>query len=72
MTMIIPAEVGVSRVTAVFLRGHLRLVAAGMQTRGRKTDLLKKAGDITGKKYKRGEYHQAAEDISAWLKEQQA
>lgn len=70
MTMIIPTEVGVQRLTAVFLRGHLRLVAAGMQTRGRKTDLLNKAGDITGKKYKRGEYGVAADDITNWLEEQ--
>lgn len=72
MTMIIPAEVGVQRVTAVFLLGHLRLVAVGMQSRVRKTELLRKASNVTGKKYKRGEYNQAAEDISAWLKEQQA
>lgn len=55
------------RVQAAFLRGHLRLVAAGMQSRVKKSDLLKKATSITGKPYKRGEYAKAADEITAWM-----
>lgn len=55
-------------VTAIFLRSHLRMLAVGMQSRGSKMEVLRKAGEITGKKYKRGEYKLAAEDITEWLK----
>lgn len=69
MTIITPEEVGITRLSAVFLRGHLKLIAAGMQPRGRKTDMLRAAEKITGQKYKRGEYQKAADDITTWLAE---
>lgn len=57
------------RVQAVFLRAHLRCVAAGLQpSRGvRKGDLLAKAGNITGVAYKRGEYGRAIKDLTAFI-----
>jgi hypothetical protein len=33
------------------------------------TAMLKRAGEITGKKYKRGQYEQAAADVRAWATE---
>lgn len=59
------------RLAAIFLKGHCKLVAAGMQPpRGvRKGDLLKKAGAITGKVYKRGQHAQAAADLKAFIDE---
>lgn len=59
------------RVQAIFLKGHLRLMSAGMNTRLPKMEALERAGAITGKKYKRGQYGQAAEDIKEWLSKQQ-
>lgn len=58
------------RVQAVFLRAHLRCVAAGLQpSRGvRKGDLLAKAGNITGKAYKRGAYGEAIADLTAVIR----
>jgi len=56
------------RFGAVLLRGHLRLLAAGMkhsQLSGR--DILNKVAPITGKTYKRGQYKQALADLIAWL-----
>jgi hypothetical protein len=53
------------RVQAMFLKAHLKLVALGMQPRGRKGDLLKKASAITGKVYRRGEYAKAAKDLES-------
>jgi len=60
-----------ARIQAVFLKGHLKLVAAGMTPpRGvRKGDLLKKAGAITGRKYARGHYQEAADDLQRFIKE---
>ena len=60
---------GAPAVQAVFLRAHLRCVAAGMQPpRGlRKGDLLAKAGSITGQAYKRGAYGQAISDLTAYI-----
>jgi len=57
------------RIQAVFLRGHLRCIAAGLQpSRGvRKGDLLAKAGNITGQTYKRGEYVRAIADLTAFI-----
>lgn len=57
------------RVQAVFLRAHLRAVAAGMQPRRgvRKGDLLDKAGNITGKAYGRGAYGAAIADLTAFI-----
>ena len=56
-----------SRFMAALIRGHLRLISAGLQPpRGvRKIDILKKASKITGKPYSRGQYKQAIDDINA-------
>lgn len=58
-----------SIVQAIFLRGHLRLLAVGMEpARGvSKGSFLKKAGAITGKTYKRGAYMQAADDLKVFI-----
>jgi len=57
------------RVQAIFLRGHLRLLAVGLQPpRGvRKGDILKKAGAITGVTYARTGYMDAATDLTEYL-----
>jgi len=52
------------------LRGQCRIASAGMTIRGTtKRALADAAGEITGKKYKTKELHQAAEDITTYLKE---
>jgi hypothetical protein len=58
-----------NRVQAVFLKGHLRLLAVGMQPpRGvRKGDILKKASLITGKYYPRNGYLDAATDLQSYI-----
>lgn len=57
-----------NRIQAIFLKGHLRLWAKGLRARGvRGGDLLAKAGAITGKSYKRGQYDQAANDLQEYL-----
>lgn len=61
---------GDARIQAVFVRGHCRLMAKGMSARGvRKGDVLKRAGAITGKTYKRGEFNLAAEDLTSKIEE---
>lgn len=70
MTTIVPQAIGIQRVGATFLRAHLRMLAAGMDCRGRKSDMLKKATRITGISYKRGEYDKAADDLTKWLEDQ--
>lgn len=72
MTMIVPAEVGVQRVQAVFLKAHLKLMSVGLknsQISGKQ--MLEKASAITGKKYKRGEYAVARKDLTDWLEANQ-
>ena len=60
-------------VQAIFLKGHLKLVAAGLTPpRGvSRRSLLDKAGAITGKRYKRGAYLEAANDLAAFITENQ-
>lgn len=68
MTTILPQEVGINRVQAVFLKAHLRLMSVGMkhsQISGKQ--MLEKASAITGKSYKRGQYDIARKDIIEWL-----
>ena len=50
---------------AAFLKAHLKMVKVGlMPSKGMtKTKLLKKASDITGVKYKRGQYDEAIFDL---------
>ena len=52
-------------VQAAFLKAHLKMVKVGlMPSKGMtKTKLLKKASDITGVKYKRGQYDKAIFDL---------
>lgn len=58
-----------NRVQAVFLKGHLRLLAVGLTPpRGiPKGAILKKASAITGKEYKRTAYLDAANDLQSFL-----
>jgi hypothetical protein len=67
MTMI--TDTTSNRLQAIFLKGHLRLLAVGLQpSRGiRKGDILKKASLITGVTYKRTAYLDAANDLQAYL-----
>lgn len=55
------------KVQAIFLRAHLRLISVGMTPpRGMtKGDILRKAGNVTGNAYKRGEYAKAIDDLTA-------
>ena len=57
------------KVQAIFLRAHLRLISVGMTPpRGMtKGDILRKAGNITGNAYKRGEYAQAVKDLTLFI-----
>jgi hypothetical protein len=71
MTTIVPSEVDFDRLQAVFLRGHLRLLAAGMQnSRMSRKEILAKAGSITGKKYKNSvaQCEKALNDLGELLK----
>jgi hypothetical protein len=55
-----------SRIRAVFIKAHLKMLSVGM-TNSQYSGLaiLKKASAITGKPYKRGQYEAALKDISA-------
>ena len=64
-TIINPTE---SRIKAVFVRAHLRMLAAGMRnSRMSGTQILRAATEITGNKYKRGQYNAAIQDLTAHL-----
>lgn len=67
MTMI--TDTTSNRLQAIFLKGHLRLLAWGMQpSRGiSKGEILKKASLITGVTYKRTAYLDAANDLQEYL-----
>lgn len=53
---------------AISLKAALRLAMSGLSLRGvSKTGLLKIATEYTGKKYKRGAYEQAREDLQVWI-----
>jgi hypothetical protein len=57
-------------VQAIFLRVHLGLLAKGLknsQLSG--TQILAAASAVTGRKYKRGQYQLAIEDLNNKLKE---
>jgi hypothetical protein len=63
MTVILnPAS---DEVQAAVIKAHLKMVKVGlMPSKGMtKTKLLKKASDITGVKYKRGQYDEAIFDL---------
>lgn len=57
-------------VQAMFVRLHCRAMAKGMShSKMSKSDVLKKAGAITGKTYKRGQHALAAEDLTKIIEE---
>ena len=54
--------------TAIFLKGHLKLMSVGMknsQISG--SQMLAKATAITGTKYKRGQYGKAVDDLQTLI-----
>lgn len=54
--------------TAIFLKGHLKLMAVGMKnSHFTGTEMLAKATKITGKSYKRGAYMEAATDLQVLI-----
>ena len=58
---------------AAVIRGHLRLLIAGMKnSRMSGTQVLDAASSITGTKYKRGQYKAALDDIQRFIAEQAA
>lgn len=67
MTMI--TDTTSNHLQAIFLKGHLRLLAWGMQpSRGiSKGEILKKASLITGVTYKRTAYLDAANDLQEYI-----
>jgi hypothetical protein len=66
MTMI--TNPGDPKVQAIFLRGHLRLLSLGLKnSRLSGTQILRLAGNITGKSYKRGQYRIARDDLEAFI-----
>jgi hypothetical protein len=59
---------GVNLARAISVKAALRLAMAGLTVRGTtKTGLLKIASEYTGKKYKRGAYQEAREDLQVWI-----
>ena len=59
-----------AHVQAIFLRGHLRLLAKGMKnSRLTGTQILSAATAVTGRSYKRGQYQAAIDDLNAKLEE---
>ena len=58
------------RFTAAMLRGHLKMLDAGMKnSRMSGTAILKKASELTGNKYKRGQYKAAIADLNNLIEE---
>ena len=58
------------RFGAVLLRGHLKMLDAGMKnSRMSGTAILKKASELTGNKYKRGQYKAAIADLNNLIEE---
>ena len=54
------------RVQAIFLKGHCKLRAAGMNARGTTAAQCKAmAENVTGKKYKRGAWDEMVTDLQA-------
>ena len=50
---------------AIFLKGHLKMLSLGMKnSRISGTQMLKLATNITGVKYKRGQYKEAIKDLN--------
>lgn len=54
--------------SAIFLKGYLKLMSAGMKNSAFSgTEMLAKATRITGTKYKRGQYVKAADDLQTLI-----
>ena len=67
MTMLVLDQ---PKIAALFLRAHLKLLAAGMKnSRFSGTQILAKASEVTGRAYKRGQYQVAIDDLNALIKE---
>jgi len=57
-----------SRIQAIALKGHCKLMSLGMNhSRLTRTRALQLASQITGKTYKRGQHAIAASDLDAWI-----
>jgi len=70
MTIVFEGREGVQTYVALTLRQGLMLYSkTGMRPNRAwtPTAMLRKATEITGKKYKRGQYLLAAQDLEAWL-----
>ena len=58
------------RFGAVMLRGHLKMLDAGMKnSRMSGKAILDKASELTGNKYKRGQYKAAIADLNNLIEE---
>jgi len=70
MTIMFTGEAGVATYRAIALKHGLKLYAnTGMKPNRAwtPTAMLRTAGQITGKTYKRGQYRQAIADLTAWI-----
>ena len=52
---------------AIFIKAHLKMLSVGMKARHPGIKVLAAASELTGKKYKRGQYKAALQDIQALL-----
>ena len=69
MTMITTPE-QYDRFTLILLKQHCKMMALGMcHSKISKTEMLRKAGAVTGKKYARGQHAKAAADLDELIKE---
>ena len=70
MTIIFTGPGGVATYRAIALKHGLYLYATCRIKPNRAwtpTAMLRAAGQITGKTYKRGHYHEAIADLTAWI-----
>ena len=72
MAITFTGKAGVDTFTAIVLRQAISFYAkTGMKVNRAYTPsaMLAKAGQITGKKFKRGQYQEAVEALTVWLEE---
>lgn len=70
MTTVVPNDIEKNQLQAIFLKAHLKLMAAGFRhSKVSPREMLDKAGAITGKKYKRGQFELALVDVTHWLED---
>lgn len=70
MTIVFTGEAGVATYRAITIKHGLMLYAKTKMKPNRAwtpTAMLRTAGQITGKTYKRGQYEQAIADLTAWI-----